>query len=172
VSGRDLSDEGFAGFFGKLPCTGDFVWRGLPDSFRARWDGWITRHLARREGVWPDGGLRFTLASGARTASGLVVASRDSQGRRFPLSALFVVPSAPSPRDVDAWCDAALGPVAAAMAGELDADALWSALTALPLPAQTDLATSPLVLWRRGREPLTSDPSDPGDAFDSLFSCS
>jgi len=23
-----------AGFFGKLPATGDFVWRGLPDGFR------------------------------------------------------------------------------------------------------------------------------------------
>ncbi len=172
MSGRDLRADGFAGFFGKLPCTGDFVWRGLPDSFRTRWDGWVTRHLARREGMWPDGGVRFTLASGDRTASGLILASHDSQGRRFPLSVLFVVPGAPARVSVDQWCKSALAPIEVAMAGVIDADALWAALDELPLPATVGPPTSPLLLWRVDRDALATDPSDPGRALDGVFSCS
>ena len=39
-----------AAIFGKLPATGDFVWRGLPDAFRKHWDFWLTRHIAPQPG--------------------------------------------------------------------------------------------------------------------------
>jgi hypothetical protein len=35
------------GWFGKLPGMGDFAHRRLPESFRAVWDPWLQRGLAR-----------------------------------------------------------------------------------------------------------------------------
>lgn len=40
----DLADG--PGFFGKLPCLGDFVRRRLPDTFVSQWDMHFERVLA------------------------------------------------------------------------------------------------------------------------------
>lgn len=164
------AEETRAGLWGKLPATGDFVARGLPDAFRARWDAWVTRHLAPREGPWPDGGLRLRLRSGGRAAVGLVVPSRDAVGRRYPLSALLLLPSPPVQEGAEAWCAAARPLLAAAASGGTGADTLWQALGALPRPGGTDPEAPPLLLWAEGAVPLPAEPAAPGPALDALFS--
>ncbi|MCX7888230.1 MAG: type VI secretion system-associated protein TagF [Rhodobacteraceae bacterium] len=155
-----------AGFFGKIPATGDFVWRGLPDRFRQSWDAWITRHVAPalRAGDGPAaGGLRFRLVSGGRAAAGVILPSEDSAGRRFPLSLVLTADDLPSPEALDPWCDAA------AAAPRDSADGLWEALDALPAPEGPPPAGAPaLWLWRRGGAPVEADPADPSAALAAL----
>lgn len=159
--------EGYAGFFGKMPAVGDFAARGLAPELCARWDAWVTRHLAPWEGPWPDGGLRLLLPSGSRALLALVVPSEDRVGRRFPLAALAVLPGTPQPGDAEAWCAAAHVPLAAAAAGLLDPDGLAEALAAVP-PAEAERTTP--VAWARGVAPVPLDPADPREALAALSS--
>lgn len=167
----EVLSEPFAGLFGKLPASGDFVARGLPDAFRSRWDAWATRHLARRAEPWPEGGLRLRLRSGGRTAVGLVLPSQDAVGRRFPLSAFLVLPFPPGLAEADRWCDGALPLLRAATSGESDADALWEALALLP-PAEgpAEREAPPLTLWAEGSAPRAADPLDPEPTLAELLS--
>lgn len=163
-----MEDDGrpAAGFFGKLPATGDFVSRGLPDGFRRAWDGWITRHVAPRlrEGAaLPEGGLRFRLTSGGRAAAGVILPSQDSAGRVFPLCLILTADALPGPADLDPWCDAAV------LAARDSPDGLWLALDELPPPAGAPAAEAPpLLLWRRGAAALAADPGDPSAALAAL----
>lgn len=93
--------ERFApGFYGKLPCVGDFVRRRLPDAFVDPWDQAMQRWLLAAgprdtivESSDEDGHAapehwRFVLAAGvcgANAWAGSVVASGDRVGRAFPL---------------------------------------------------------------------------------------
>lgn len=169
MPGEDLS-RGRVALFGKLPATGDFVRRGLPGAFGAWWDRWLTRNLASRAAGWPAGGLRMLLSCGDRSACALVLPSRDSVGRRFPLSALVMLDFPAAPDAADAWCEAGLPVAEAACRGRLTADALWAGLDALPPPARAGLSAPALLLWARGRGPVSADPGDPGDALSLLFS--
>jgi type VI secretion system protein ImpM len=72
------------GFFGKLPGTGDFVTRGLPSAFVKSWDCWLTRHLAPRLAC--DAPPLYFHRPGTPAFTGVVVPSRDSAGRLFPLT--------------------------------------------------------------------------------------
>lgn len=174
MSGEDLTEdpgEGYAGLFGKLPLAGDFVARGLPDGFRARWDTWVTRHLAPLPDPWPEGGLRLRLRSGDRAATVLVLPGRDGVGRRFPLSVLLVLPFAPPVSAAEAWCEAALPLLGAALAGDSGADDLWQALDALPRPeGPGEAGAGPLLLWAAGADPVPADPAAPGPALATLLS--
>ena len=157
-----------AGFFGKLPTTGDFVWRGLPDAFRKHWDFWLTRHVAplQHHGrPFPPEGLRFRLISGSRLAAGLILPSHDSADRRFPLSLLVIADRDLTLPAVDDWCDAAL----ALHPETLAPDDLWRALDTLPAPASDTLSTGPMLLWAKGAAPQTTDPADPGPAIQALM---
>lgn len=157
-----------AGFFGKLPTTGDFVWRGLPDAFRKHWDFWLTRHIApleRHGSGFPDRGLRFRLPSGGRLATGVIVPSKDITGRLFPLSLLLIADGDLAPGEIDLWCDAAL----ALHPETLTPDTLWHALDALPTRPTDARATGQLQLWLAGDPPLTADPNDPGPAIQALI---
>lgn len=116
------------GLFGKLPRHGDFVRRNLPRSFVGPWDAWLSAGLLaapkERWGPW-----RFHLAAGdcgPDAAAGVLAASEDAVGRRFPLTlaALGV-----SLRPPEAWY-AALEALATDAA--LDADALAVALPEPP----------------------------------------
>lgn len=88
------------GFYGKLPCVGDFVRRRLPDAFVDPWDQAMQRWLIaarQRDGIAASGGgdhdaaaehWRFVLAAGvcgANAWGGSVIASGDRVGRAFPL---------------------------------------------------------------------------------------
>ncbi|HEY6919260.1 MAG TPA: type VI secretion system-associated protein TagF, partial [Tabrizicola sp.] len=167
----DLLDDDrrpVAAIFGKLPATGDFIWRGLPDAFRKHWDFWLTRHIAhlQRHGhAFPPGGLRFRLPSGGRLAAGVILPSRDKAGRHFPLSLLLLADGDLTPEQLDPWCDASL----ALRPETLDPDALWLALDALPSPAPDGPASGPMQLWTRDRMPLDTDPATPEAALRELL---
>jgi type VI secretion system protein ImpM len=86
------------GFFGKLPCRGDFVSRRLPADFIEAWDGWLQSAMAASQealgGNWLDVYLtspiwRFALAPGVAGEEGqigVVMPSVDKVGRYFPLA--------------------------------------------------------------------------------------
>lgn len=157
-----------AGLFGKLPATGDFVWRGLPDAFRKHWDFWLTRHIAplpRLGTVLPESGIRFRLPSGGRLAAGLILPSQDSAGRHFPLSLLLLSDGDLTPGQIDPWCDAAtaLGPQS------LAPDDLWHALDALAAPAPGKAASGPMQLWTQGQPPVDTDAAAPEPTLRQLL---
>jgi type VI secretion system protein ImpM len=78
--------------FGKLPTHGDFVARGLNAETRDLLDNWLSNSLAaaraaddfdeRYDSVPP---CRYVNPNGADASGGVVVASVDAAGRRFPL---------------------------------------------------------------------------------------
>jgi type VI secretion system protein ImpM len=161
---RGVLTAPFAGFFGKLPTTGDFVARGLPDGFRLKWDPWVARYLAPRlNRRWPEGGLRFRLVSGGRVAAGVILPGADRVGRAFPLSLIIIAATLPDPAGLEPWCD-----VACTLDPNLGADALWAALEALPVPEGAGL-DAPFQIWVRGLPPLTLDPAAPDAAIDQIL---
>lgn len=93
------------GFYGKLPCQGDFVSRRLPWEFTELWDAWMQRGLlAVREQLgerWLEHYLstpvwRFRLAPGIAGPQGWVglwFPSVDRVGRHFPLTLAAPVPA-------------------------------------------------------------------------------
>lgn len=169
---RDLLTPPYVGFFGKLPVTGDFVARGLPDAFRRNWDVWVTRHIAPRMrigGHWPQGGLRCRLISGGRSAGAVIVPSTDSAGRVFPLSLFLIGDSLPDRMGLCPWFGGARRCAEMVMARSLDADALQSALEAIPLP-DGELADAPsMMLWTRRHPPEEADPDAPGPVLDRML---
>jgi type VI secretion system protein ImpM len=83
------------GWFGKLPGMGDFAHRRLPDGFRAVWDQWLQRGMARlreRHADWVERYLEapvWCFVLGARVAGerawvGVLMPSVDGVGRYFP----------------------------------------------------------------------------------------
>jgi type VI secretion system protein ImpM len=85
------------GWFGKLPGMGDFAHRRLPESFRAVWDPWLQRGLARlrdRHADWTSHYLEapiwcFALGpkvAGERAWIGVLMPSVDGVGRYFPFT--------------------------------------------------------------------------------------
>ncbi len=163
-------DGVLTGFHGKLPVAGDFLTRGLPSGFAAFWDGWATRHLARREG-WPQGGLRLRLVSGGRVAAGVAVPGADRVGRRFPLAAFVIAPLLPDPPLLDPWCEAALAALRQAQHGGLSPDALDDLLLAVDPPEGEGRAHA-MQLWSADIAAESCDPSAPEQVLDRLFSCS
>ncbi len=154
--------------FGKLPTTGDFVWRGLPDAFRKHWDFWLTRHIAhlQRSGhTFPPGGLRFRLPSGGRLAAGVILPSRDKAGRHFPLSLLLIADGDLELSGIDLWCDSALS----LRPEKLNPDALWQALDTLAAPVPHGPAAGRMLLWTLGQAPLATDPASPEPTLRALL---
>jgi serine/threonine protein phosphatase Stp1 len=86
------------GVYGKLPSYGDFMRRGLPQSFIVPWDAWLQTVVgAAREALgeefaalWDAApGWRFSLPPGLcgdDAVAGVLLTSQDSVGRRFPLT--------------------------------------------------------------------------------------
>ncbi|MDH5529012.1 MAG: type VI secretion system-associated protein TagF [Paracoccaceae bacterium] len=161
-----------AGFFGKLPSTGDFVTRGLPDAFRNHWDRWISRYLAPRlkgTAVWPPEGLRFRLASGGRVAAGLILPGMDSAGRQFPLSLVLIAEALPDPGALDQWCDAALARSVAALNGDADPDELWDSINQIAPPSGDATGLASFLLWRKGGTAEPTEPTEPSVTLDRLL---
>jgi len=92
------------GFFGKLPCNGDFIERRVNGAFRDVWDEWLQGSLAQSQrvlgGRWLDCYLtsplwRFFLCdgvAGAASYAGVLVPSVDRVGRYFPLTVVVELP--------------------------------------------------------------------------------
>jgi len=104
-----------AGFFGKHPGFGDFIAFGLPVALREELETWLTATLSqarqRLGGAWEhtyDSArpLRFWIGPAALTdpgaLRGVLWASRDKVGRRYPLVVLVPEPNpAPPPISAD-----------------------------------------------------------------------
>ncbi|MHC2300746.1 type VI secretion system-associated protein TagF [Rhizobium mongolense] len=165
------------GFFGKLPAMGDFVTRGLTASFVGPWDRWITRHLVHRfsEGsVSAHRALRFILGPEAfGPMTGVVMASADRAGRRFPLTIAAAPPIASTDIATLAadWLDALEAAGKSASDGEMDGDGLAARLASLPYPAITASGgpVRRMALWTGQCKKIEVDPGAPESALRHLF---
>ncbi|WP_052214647.1 type VI secretion system-associated protein TagF [Belnapia sp. F-4-1] len=148
------------GLHGKLPAHGDFVRRALPPSFCEPWDAWLQAGMTAARHSLGDGfdaawasapAWRFALPAGAcgpEAVAGVMAASMDSVGRRFPLTLAATAPGAPlwpAP-----WFAALEGLLRHARAEPLTADALAALL---PAPGEADPAEAPEPGWWTAGEP-------------------
>jgi type VI secretion system ImpM family protein len=79
-----------ARLFGKLPAHGDFVARGCSAEERARLDAWLTASMDEAQRRFGSGfAERFDIAQPwvglGPGAAGIIAASQDATGRRYPL---------------------------------------------------------------------------------------
>ncbi|WP_372731490.1 type VI secretion system-associated protein TagF [Novosphingobium sp.] len=119
--------------FGKLPAHGDFVSRGIDALNRDALDLWLTAEMERAQSVWGDSFERrygaapvwhFVETDAAGNWSGgILCASTDRVGRRFPLMFVGPAPDCESAANTSAGC---LTLVAKAFAEGWDADHLVS----------------------------------------------
>ncbi len=94
---EEVSIKGSAGYFGKVPCRGDFVRRGLPQALIDAWDSWLQTAIACSREIlgdrWLDAYLtspiwRFVMSPGicgGAAIAGVTIPSVDRVGRYFPL---------------------------------------------------------------------------------------
>lgn len=94
-----------AGWYGKIPSTGDFIVRRLPAAFHDAWDRWLQASMeGSRERLgahWLESyrsmpAWRFLLSPGMVTTNawaGLLTPSVDSVGRYFPLTVACPLPA-------------------------------------------------------------------------------
>src|SRR3954466_4299255 len=107
ISATSAAQETFAaGWYGKIPGTGDFITRRMPRAFSESWDRWLPSATAgsreRLGGRWRDTFLsmpiwRFVLSPGMLTPqawAGIIAPSVDAVGRYFPLAVASALPSA------------------------------------------------------------------------------
>jgi type VI secretion system protein ImpM len=128
------------GFYGKLPCRGDFLQRRAPQDFVDAWDAWLQEGLheskLRLQDAWLDSYLtgpvwRFVLSAGicgAGAYAGVLVPSVDRVGRYFPLTVIAQLATEECPLSVacgmSAWFESAESLAIEAVAAEaLDFDA-------------------------------------------------
>ena len=138
-----------AGFFGKLPASGDFLARGLVPGQRAWLDAWTTRWLASyadRPDLWPSGGLRGLLDAPEGPLLVTIGPSVDLSGRSFPILACTPAFGASRPT-CQRWADLAAVALSRAVQGEYDADTLLAALNTIPPPLPDEVPLEPPVLW-------------------------
>lgn len=134
------------GFFGKLPCRGDFLRAGLPAAFVAAWDAWASAGMARSrevlgdawEPAWMEAPVwRFALPAGQcgpDPVLGLWMPSVDSAGRCFPLTVAAVFADGGPGRRDDGWLDRAEEAGRTALEGDGPPSALDAALRATGVP--------------------------------------
>lgn len=87
-----------AGWYGKIPATGDFLGRRLPPEFVGPWDRWLQEGIAHSRSVLGERWLeifvtfpvwRFVLPPGLLSNDGwygVMIPSMDRVGRYFPLT--------------------------------------------------------------------------------------
>jgi len=147
-----MSAASATGFYGKLPCKGDFIQRRVPQEFVDVWDAWLQQCLHASRGrlgeQWLDAYLtgpiwRFALAEGACGAwscAGLMLPSVDRVGRYFPLAIVAPLDEDTPLIDIAGptgkpWFDAAESlALDALQATDLDLDSFDEQLAALPAP--------------------------------------
>lgn len=154
-----------SGFYGKLPCRGDFLQRRAPAPFVDVWDAWLQEcmHASKEQlqDAWLDAYLtgpvwRFVLDAGVCGDScyaGILVPSVDRVGRYFPLTVVAPVRAGHCPLDVacggSAWFDAAEALVLDALEAEaLDVDAFDEGVANLREPLAAESASESASLMR------------------------
>lgn len=92
------------GWYGKIPCTGDFVQRGLPAPLVNQWAHWFQSGLAARQLATPRderysllGAPQWSFVLPATLGTsfvqlGYLMPSWDRVGRHYPLLAMWRVP--------------------------------------------------------------------------------
>jgi type VI secretion system protein ImpM len=165
------------GFYGKIPAAGDFVGRGLPHDFVRAWDRWLAQHVAPLVGIplWPNE-LALRFLSGPASfgpAAGLIVASADRAGRRFPFSMVTLLPDAcfELVSSGEPWFLRLEELGVQAKRGHLTPDELEIALAALPAPppAAGGEILDGMVLWTRQSNVFDVDPGAPQVVLEQLF---
>jgi type VI secretion system protein ImpM len=161
-----VSNTPTVGFYGKLPCRGDFLERRMSRGFVPPWDEWLqeclTESRLQLQECWLESYLtspvwRFVLAGGvcgASSCAGVLLPSVDQVGRYFPLTVVAhwdvtVFPLATAHRR-ESWFDSAqtLG-IEALEARSLDLDEFDRSVAALA--ARLDPSEEPF-LWLRELE--------------------
>jgi type VI secretion system protein ImpM len=138
------------GWFGKLPCAGDFIYRRLPRSLLSGVDNWLQQGLSQLRGSYPadwrgiyDTAPTWNCAIPAavtqvdQTLIGLITPSRDRVGREFPLCAGVAVPagaSRPLLASAHDWLQQLGRIVAQAKARPSTVEAFDEAVTSIALP--------------------------------------
>ncbi len=101
------------GWFGKLPCIGDFASRRMAPLTRDAWDQWLSSVLVETREHWSDQWLTHYLQApiwfwlqspGEHTphwSAGTLMPSVDQAGRYFPL--VIVQPFLRAPVDANDW---------------------------------------------------------------------
>ena len=140
------------GFFGKLPCRGDFVRVGLSRPVAAAWDRWISASLPNLADASRMPHWRFALGPevcGPVAVTGVLLPSRDRVGRSFPL---LIAAEAAQPSE--SFLDAAEVIGAAAICDRWAPVVLINRLGTIPSPTPIG-ATSDAAArwWRKGGEP-------------------
>jgi type VI secretion system protein ImpM len=104
-----MSARSSVGFFGKLPCNGDFLERRVPQAFLEVWDPWLQLcvHTSRQvlQESWLPSYLtsplwRFVLSEavcGSGAYAGVLAPSVDRVGRYFPLTVVTQIDVAACP---------------------------------------------------------------------------
>lgn len=158
------------GVYGKLPAHGDFIRRGLPDSFVEPWDAWLQAGIvAARDALGDDfpaawaaaPAWRFRLPPGAcgeTPVAGVLLPSEDMVGRRFPLTLAMLLDAAAPPSE--SWFDMI---EAAARQGRDGGDTADALLAALPATAWPD-TDAPEAGWWRADSPRWPLPALPPPA--------
>ena len=144
------------GFFGKLPCRGDFLRQGLPRSFVSPWDEWLSLALAASKAAMGEAWLpafleapvwRFLLPAGQcgpDGALGLWMPSVDSAGRYFPLTIAAIFPARAASR-ADAWLDAAEESGRTVLEAGTEPGDLTTRISRIPAPDGEDTVSQ--ALW-------------------------
>ncbi len=161
------------GIYGKHPAKGDFLDAGVPGPLLKLVEGWLDTALAEArealgaewEAVWSQAPLlRFWLGEGIWGAplAGVLMASRDRVGRRFPLVLMATGADAPPPPVVDpaqGWHDPAEAHLRRVMAlADFPANAaLLEGAPVAPSPDQPGPADFWAVCPGQGVEALWSD---------------
>lgn len=157
--------ENNIGFYGKLPCRGDFLQRRVPMPFVEVWDAWLQEclHASKQQlqDAWLDTYLtgpvwRFVLDAGVcgdSSYAGILVPSVDRVGRYFPLTVVTQVAAGLCPLDIacsaNAWFEAAETLVLDALEAEaLDVDAFDENVAQLRDPLAPELAREAASLTR------------------------
>jgi type VI secretion system protein ImpM len=142
-----------AGWYGKIPATGDFITRRMPAAFSEAWDRWLQSAIAgsreRLGGRWRDTYLsmpiwRFVLSPGMLSQNawaGIMVPSVDAVGRYFPLAVASALPSASlnivgTLMAAEAWFDEIEAIALQAIAPGADTAAIDAAIAQKPFSTQ------------------------------------
>ena len=142
------------GWYGKVPATGDFVVRRLPNAFRDAWDRWLQQSLdggrERLGAQWQESYFsmppwRFLLSAGMLTPdawAGVMVPSVDAVGRQFPLTIACALPAgrldlAGCVEAGRSWFDAIESVAVDALAPRTEVSRIDAAIAAQPFPAET-----------------------------------